>query len=474
MRDAAPGSGVAGRSGPATGPDPERGLAALAAALAGPAAALTAAERALVPERRAPIPCRVDRARLAIARGDDPLGDTFCRLRSPQTRRARGAVYTPRPIVDAMVAWASRQTAPARIVDPGAGSGRFLLAAARAFPGAELTAVEIDPLAALILRANAAVLGQARRLTVIVDDYRAIGLPPIDGATLFLGNPPWVRHHGIAPEWKDWFAETAAACGLRGSKLAGLHVHFFLKTHALAKPGDYGALVTSAEWLDVNYGETIRKLFVGGLGGGALHVIAPAAMPFADAATTGAIACFRTGRDPRAIRFRPVEALSELGSLRGGRWVARSRLEAARRWSPFLRPAAPGPSGRAELGEAEQAMRESIRELGRGRPNCSADAQAEALAPVATGRGNGDERNDGSAQRPAAGPRRRAVSGTSRPLRKTAPGQQWRPRGFRRHRERLGGAAQPRNPRRTAAPRAGERARSRTALDYTGRLLDVY
>ena len=351
MRDAAPGSGVAGRSGPATCPDPERGLAALASALAGPAAALTAAERAIVPERRAPLPCRVDRARLAIARGDDPLGDAFCRLRSPQTRRARGAVYTPRPIVDAMVAWASRQTAPARIVDPGAGSGRFLLAAARTFPEAELTAVEIDPLAALILRANAAVLGQARRLTVIVDDYRAIGLPPIDGATLFLGNPPWVRHHGIAPEWKDWFAETAAACGLRGSKLAGLHVHFFLKTHALAKSGDYGALVTSAEWLDVNYGETIRKLFVGGLGGGALHVIAPAAMPFADAATTGAIACFRTGRDPRTVRFRPVGALSELGSLRGGRTVARSRLEAARRWSPFLRPAAPGPSGRAELGE---------------------------------------------------------------------------------------------------------------------------
>ena len=215
MRDAAPGSGVAGRSGPATGSDPERGLAALASALAGPAAALTAAERAIVPERRAPLPCRVDRARLAIVRGDAPLGD---------------------------------------------------------------------------------------------------------------------------------------------------------------------------------------------------------------AATTGAIACFRTGRDPRAIRFRPVDALSELGSLQGGPTVARSRLEAARRWSPFLRPAAPGPGGHAELGEAEQAMRESIRELGRGRPNRSADAQAEALAPVATGRGNGDERKDGRAQRPAAGPRRRAVSGTSQPLRKTAPG----------------------------------------------------
>ena len=36
----------------------------------------------------------------------------------------------------------------------------------------------------------------------------------------------------------------------------------------------------------------------------ALHVIAPAAMPFADTATTGAITCFRAGRQGRGIRFR--------------------------------------------------------------------------------------------------------------------------------------------------------------------------
>lgn len=250
-----------------------------------------------------------------------------------------------------MVNWAAERAVPARIVDPGAGSGRFLLAAGKAFPDAELIAVEIDPLAALTLRANAAALKLAERLTVLVDDYRAIDLPEVDGATLFLGNPPYVRHHAIAAGWKDWFADAAASRGLVASKLAGLHVHFFLKTLMLAKSGDYGAFITSAEWLDVNYGDLMRKLLVNGLGGTDLHVISPAAMPFADAATTGVITCFHLGHDGTGIRLRSVNALTELGTLPGGREVSRARLEETRRWTPLLVPR-PRPShGRIELGE---------------------------------------------------------------------------------------------------------------------------
>ena len=332
-------------------PASERELASAAAALAGPDAVPTAAERAIVPGGSPPPPNRLEQIRLAIIRGDDPLGGAFCRLRSPDIRRRRGAVYTPRPIVDAMVGWTADQAMPARIVDPGAGSGRFILSAARTFPDAALVAVEIDPLAVLTLRANAAMLGVADRLTVLVADYRAVALPEADGPTLFLGNPPYVRHHGIAPCWKDWFADGTGALGFKASKLAGLHIHFFLKTRQLARVGDYGAFITSAEWLDVNYGAVMRKLLVNSLGGTALHVIAPAAMPFTDAATTGAITCFHVGRRERSIRFRSVNTPAELGSLPTGRPVAWSRLDGARRWSPFLRSPTRVPPGHIELGE---------------------------------------------------------------------------------------------------------------------------
>ena len=332
-------------------PASEPELAAAAAALATPDAPPARLECALVREVPAPSPDLLADLRRAIAHGGDPLGDAFCRLRTPQIRRGHGAVYTPRPIVEAMIRWAAGAGAPARIVDPGAGSGRFLLAAGKAFPDAELVAVEIDPLAALLLRANAAVHGMADRLTLRVADYRATALPEIDGRTLFLGNPPYVRHHDVAPEWKQWLSETAARYGFRASRLAGLHVHFFLKTYQLCRDGDYGAFITSSEWLDVNYGAVLRTLLVHGLGGEALHVVAPAAMPFADAATTGAITCFRAGRRDRGIRFREVSAPGELGALEGGRIVSRARLDQARRWSPFLRPAKRPPPGSMELGE---------------------------------------------------------------------------------------------------------------------------
>ena len=320
-------------------------------ALAGSDAPFTRAERAATCNALIPSAKHVEQVRRTIARGDDPLGRAFCELRSPKTRRERGAVYTPRPIIDAMVRWAANEDTPERIVDPGAGSGRFIWAAGKAFQDADLVAIEIDPLAALMLRANAAVLGMADRLTLLVADYRAVDLPGVDGPTLFLGNPPYVRHHDITPGWKDWFAKTAAAQGFKASKLAGLHIHFFLKTCQLAAPGDYGAFITSAEWLDVNYGEVMRKLLVNDLGGTSLHVIAPAAMPFADAATTGAITCFRTGGHDKAIRFRSVDKPSRLNALQAGRPVPRSRLENARRWSPLLRPEIRAPHGDIELGE---------------------------------------------------------------------------------------------------------------------------
>src|SRR5262245_9275796 len=72
----------------------------------------------------------VDAARGAIVAGGDPLGEAFYRLRSPLVRRQAGAVYTPEALVDPMVRWTLEQS-PARVIDPGSGSGRFTLAVAR-------------------------------------------------------------------------------------------------------------------------------------------------------------------------------------------------------------------------------------------------------------------------------------------------------------------------------------------------------
>ncbi len=293
----------------------------------------------------------VTEARERIEAGEDPLGEAFCKLRLPAERRTKGATFTPHTIIEAMVQWAAESTTPARIVDPGTGSGRYLVAAGRRIPKASLLGVEVDPLPAMLARANLVVSGMADRSAIVLDDYRSVSLPTVAGQTLFIGNPPYVRHHLLDTRWKTWLIDEATKRGHSASQLAGLHVHFFLATAKKAARGDFGAFITAAEWLDVNYGSLVRELFLNELGGKRVVVIEPTAVPFPDAATTAAITYFQIGAKPKRIKLKRVETLDELKEPNGNREVRRERLEAERRWSHLTRAGKEGPEGHIELGE---------------------------------------------------------------------------------------------------------------------------
>jgi adenine-specific DNA-methyltransferase len=331
----------------------ERDLAGLAVALgAQRVGGWSDAETELAANAAAVPRVVVEAARSQIERRRDPLGTALCVIRSPEERRPRGATYTPLPIVNAMLRWAAAMKRPInRVVDPGVGSGRFLVAAGRRFTNATLIGIELDPLAALIARAHIAAAKLETRAEIVVADFRNFAPPVSTGSTLWIGNPPYVRHHLIEHSWKAWLAQTARARGFDASQLAGLHVHFFLATICAAKPGDIGAFITAAEWLDVNYGRFVRELFLGPLGGRAIMLIEPTARPFADAASTAAISCFDLGARPKSLRLRRVDALNELGNLTEGRPVIRERLEKATRWTPLTRRQRTTPEGFVELGE---------------------------------------------------------------------------------------------------------------------------
>jgi adenine-specific DNA-methyltransferase len=311
-----------------------------------------------VPGKR-PTTARLRELALAIRAGEDPLGMALSDLRTPEQRRALGAIYTPPALVAAICEWGAARR-PARVIDPGAGSGRFLMAAGRKLSDSELVAIDTDPLALLMLAANAAVLGLAQRTRVVRGDFRRVRLPEVPGSTLFVGNPPYVRHHDLSAVDKQWLVRAAARLGMRASRLAGLHVHFFLRVAELARAGDAGAFVTAAEWLDVNYGSLVRELLLGPLGGGGLVIVEPHARPFENADTTAVIARFEVGSRPPRLGYRRVGSLDTLGSLSDGPSVPRSRLEAMARWSALGRRAAARPAGHVELGEVFRVHRGQV------------------------------------------------------------------------------------------------------------------
>ena len=295
-----------------------------------------------------------------IRLGQDPLGDALMHLRPPNQRRPLGATYTPSEIVSSIVAWVAERSRPVRVVDPGTGSARFLLEAGRVLPEALLVGVEIDALAALLARANLTAAGFDHRAQILVRDYRDADLGDVNGTTAYIGNPPYVRHHQIEPEWKEWLAANSASLGLKASGLAGMHVHFMLATALHARPGDLGAFVTSSEWLDVNYGHLPRMLVATQLGGVSIHLVDPRAAPFADAATTAAVTCFSVGQSTESIRIERVPSTTDLGVLDGGRRFSRRQLRAAPRWSALLNGTKKPPEGYVELGEICRVHRGAV------------------------------------------------------------------------------------------------------------------
>lgn len=291
----------------------------------------------------------LDSIRASIQSGEDPLGEAISSLRSSGAKRLIGAVYTPKALVKPMVSWVL-QHQPARVVDAGAGSGRFALEIARHHPTAEIVAVDLDPVASIITRAGFAALDQ-KSARVLNIDYIKFNLDASPDLTAFIGNPPYIRHHNLSPSTKAWAQMAARSLGLKVSGLAGLHAYFFLATALIAKKGDIGCFVTSSEWLDVNYGSIIRELLLTKLGGKSLHVVKPTSQPFAETATTAAISCFEAGTQADSIRLEQVESIAHLGELDDGKPIARERLVEASRWTPIIRTRRGIRSDQIELGE---------------------------------------------------------------------------------------------------------------------------
>ena len=320
---------------------------------------LTDRERELVQETP---PTEVDASNLrnAILEGGDPLGDMFSAFRSSAERRLEGQTYTPLEIVESMVKWAASKAVPSRVVDPGTGSGRFIIRSLREFPCAQGIAIDTDPIALLIARANSRVWGLEERIDFRLRDYREVSIEKIDGVTLYIGNPPYVRHHNIAADWKSWYAATAKELDLPVSKLAGLHAHFFLATAKNAQPGDIGAYITSSEWLDVNYGALLRRLLLEYLTLEELHVFDPASLPFANAQVTGVIVYFSCTMEVDPIIISRVNSSLDLGNLDRAVKVDRMAMQNSSRWSSVGLVRKEHPRGYIELGEYFRVRRGAV------------------------------------------------------------------------------------------------------------------
>lgn len=255
-------------------------------------------------------------------------------LRSKEIRRSQGMVFTPDHLVRSMIS-SSFDSTCCRVVDCGCGAGRFALhiahQAERTGQDVSILAVDTDPLACLLSASAAALKGLS--LEICCCDFLDLQLDDMDGKTLFIGNPPYIRHHVLTKQQKDKGKRIASSLGVaRWSKLSGLHACFIVKCLELSSEGDSICFLTGAEWLDVKYGGALREAFLSSQGGGSELVLFDAHCDvFNGVMSTALISLWNIGK--RSDQVKLVFVKDDPSGTRIGQYVDAERLAATDKWS---------------------------------------------------------------------------------------------------------------------------------------------
>ncbi len=230
----------------------------------------------------------------SVSLGNDPLGRLYEATRDEADRRGHGQFYTPMPVAEAAAEWAIAGVGDRlSVLDPGAGSGSFLVAAARALrhrsvepADARLVGVDLKRIPLELARHRLALAdGYHAGFTSIntsffdlepgarppagtqLDD--ATDAPPVGQFDAVIGNPPFVRGESLADDAEHYRAHLASF-GPAGrtpyldgdqaiSRRSDAYVYFVTQATRFLTPGGRLAFVLPTKWLMSDYGEHLQR-----------------------------------------------------------------------------------------------------------------------------------------------------------------------------------------------------------------------
>jgi len=262
-------------------------------------------------------------------------------------RNRLGQFATPTQLAS-LILEQSRQLFPenrsVRFLDPALGTGAFYSALLRTFPEEMIeTALgyEIDP----HYGEEAKLLWRNHSLKIILDDFTK-AKPPEKQADLYnliICNPPYVRHHHLKIDEKQRLQDRAmryANASLNG--LSGLYAYFLCIAHAwLQDEGIAGWLIPS-EFMNVNYGEVIRRYLTSEVTLLDIHRFDPKEAQFDDALVSSTIVWIRKNK-PQPYHKVRFSLGGNLNQPRECQNISIQDLQAEQKWTRFpkhgVRPA---------------------------------------------------------------------------------------------------------------------------------------
>jgi len=218
----------------------------------------------------------------------DVIGRVYEELIPDVERHRLGQYYTPPPIVE-LITEMCIKSPNNKVLDPSCGSGGFLVKAYHKLKDLKMKenpfeddaklheeilnqayGIDINPFPAQLSSINLAVRNlkvTSRNINLFVSDFfkvkPSMGIIPKD-LDVVVTNPPYTRQEEM--EYKDQIREEALTYS-DGSKVpldarAGIYAYFF--THGAKFLKNHGMMgqITSDTWLDVGFGEDLKRFFL--------------------------------------------------------------------------------------------------------------------------------------------------------------------------------------------------------------------
>jgi len=181
-----------------------------------------------------------------------------------------------------------------RFLDPGFGTGAFYSALLRVYPKRRISAAvgfEIDS----YYFKPASDIWNNTPLKMKCTDFTSLKAPKreCDRFNLIICNPPYIRHHHIPAIKKQRLQDLVKeVVGIEISGLAGLYCHFLLLTHLWMKKNGIAGWLIPSEFMDVNYGNSIKEYLFNKVTLLRIHRFDPNNVQFQDALVSSAIVWF--------------------------------------------------------------------------------------------------------------------------------------------------------------------------------------
>lgn len=259
--------------------------------------------------------------------------------RTRAERNRLGQFATPPPLAGSIVASTLKllpETARIRFLDPAFGTGSFYSALIGLVADSRLESAlgfEIDREFGLA----ATKLWRPSGLDLRIADFTLAPVPsdPAAKPNLLVCNPPYVRHHHLDREVKMHLQLAVKhRLGIDISGLSGLYGYFILLSHAWMEDDGVAAWLVPSEFMDVGYGQAIKRYLLDQVETLRIHRFDPADVQFEDALVSSCVVWFRKVRPTpnHAVAFSYGGSIESPGSER---LIPMDDLRREHKWTRF-------------------------------------------------------------------------------------------------------------------------------------------